>query len=199
MLPLYHHHHNVSSQSNKAHDVNCQKPNYIQFNSAFQSTEWEKHLYFNVKTKWMFLDFAHFGKKGKWKANLLMHTNINIKCKLNQWRLFHQNTVWCCNRKSMHIRTHIHTHTHRHTQRYEHMSWRTLNKATVTTTGVHTYSLGQRECDLQTLPLSRRRKMGQNNRNRLRCFLHQLSSSLHHTACFQLSQTARRDTQRWPT
>lgn len=118
MLPLYHHHHNVSSQSNKAHDVNCQKPNYIQFNSAFQSTEWEKHLYFNVKTKWMFLDFAHFGKKGKWKANLLMHTNINIKCKLNQWRLFHQNTVWCCNRKSMHIRTHIHTHTHTRTQTY---------------------------------------------------------------------------------
>lgn len=41
--------------------------------------------------------------------------------------------------------------------------------------GTHIYGLGQRECDLQTLPLSRRRKMGENNRNRLRCFLHQLS------------------------
>lgn len=70
-----------------------------------------------------------------------------------------------------------------HIQRYEHMSWRTLNKATVTTVALHTYGLGQRECNLQTLPLSRRRKMGQNNKNRLRCFLLQLSSPLHHTAC----------------
>lgn len=66
------------------------------------------------------------------------------------------------------------TNTHIDRQRPEHMSWRTLNTATVSTAAAHTYGLGQRECDLQTLPLSRRRKMGQNNRNRLRRFLHQL-------------------------
>lgn len=46
---------------------------------------------------------------------------------------------------------------------------------------IHTYGLGQRECDLQTLPLSRRRKMGQNNRNRFRCF--QVSFQLSQMTC----------------
>lgn len=46
-----------------------------------------------------------------------------------------------------------------HFHRGEQMSWRTLNRTMVTAAvHIHTYSLGQRECDLQALPLSRRRK-----------------------------------------
>lgn len=104
-------------------------------------------------------------------TNLPMHTkhDINFTCKLNQWRLFLLPT-YCLMLKSMHIRTDKHTHIDR--QRHEHMSWRTRLQLAQQQ---YTYGLGQRECDLQTLPLSRRRKMGQNNRNRLRRFLHQLS------------------------
>lgn len=52
----------------------------------------------------------------------------------------------------MHIRTHKQGHTDVYTQRYEHMSWRTLNEATVTTAAEHTYSQGQKRRRLTDSP-----------------------------------------------
>lgn len=127
-------------------------------------------------------------------THFLMPANagINCTCRLNQRRLLLQTHYL---KLEDEVRAHWGMQT-RTPQIYEHTSWRTLNRATVTTTAEHTYSLGQRECDLQTLPLSRRRKMGQNNRNRLRCFYTSSAALPHHTACFQLSQTTHRDTRK---
>lgn len=108
-------------------------------------------------------------------VNLLMHTkNVkNMTCKLHPMEAFFFLST---NRLFE-----VHAHKQTQTQTLKHMSWRTTKQSyTVTTAAAaaaaaQTCGLGQRECDLQALPLSRRRKMGQNNRNRLRCVLHQLS------------------------